>query len=159
MPDQQQPPTEQPAGAPEFEGAFDAERAGRLVAALRAEVRDLKAQLGTAEAASAESSGALTAAEQRATAAERALYIERARHAHNLPERVVEFLTGDTEEEITAKAERLASLGKPTASDLDQASPVTRPEPALVPGHGSDTPAAFSPHAVAAAARTIGEAR
>lgn len=160
-----QTPPEQSTDAPTIEGPFDADRASRTIAALRAEVREVRSALATAQADAAASSSAMSAAEERAVTAERTLYVERARIAHNLPEDVVEFLTGDTEEEIKAKAERLARLGKATAPQPEpapvepQPSPVTRPEPALVPGHGLHPPDTFDPRTVAAAARTIGEAR
>jgi hypothetical protein len=149
-----------------FSGDFDPERAARLIDNLRGEIADLKKDLGTARTAlqereDAEKSEAqkiadrAAAAEKAAADAKRALLIERATRKHSLPEDVVEFLTGDTEEEIEAKAARLASLGAPK-KDGEETPPADlpgKPKADLVPGHGGEETAPFDPDAIAAAAR------
>lgn len=146
---------------------FDAERAWRLVQNLRTEKDEIKAerdrlksppQEGKEKASATEK---LTAAEARAKEAERALYLERVYRAH--PELdsddFRDFLTGDTEEEIKTKAERLARLGKPKDGDQgdkpDQsgATPPGKPTPSLVPGHGGEEAPVFDPVAIAKKAR------
>lgn len=169
--DPQTAPTE-PAKAPKFEGEFDPERAARLVENLRKEIEDLKAdksalarelqQREDAEKSDAEKTAdRLKAAEEAARKAQRDLYVERAARTHSLPDDLVEFLTGETEEEIAAKAERLAKFGSaktedPNPADDEQAPagvPQHRPEPSLTPGHGGAATEPFDPKAVAQAAR------
>ncbi len=102
------------------------------------------------------------------TAARRELYIERALRKHEVPEELAEFLTGDDEESILAKAAKLAGLGKPADADADAkaaadkaaadaaaaaADTSKRPTPSLTPGHGGDDPAPFDADAIAAAIR------
>lgn len=162
--------------APEFEGDFDAEKAQRLVANLRAEVVTLKERTAaiTAERddfkAAAEKTGddrdkALKAALDRAEAAERSLAIKK----HNLPDEIVEefadYLTG-TAEEVDAKAAKLAARlapkteepGEPAGGEGEEPveeppAPVERPKPALTPGHGGEVTPDFDPVAIAKAAR------
>lgn len=149
---------------------FDAEKAWTLVQNLRGEVKAEKDKRTAAETARDDVQRQLTAIEdqgktdaQRATdqatktaedlaAARRELYIERALRKHNVPEDYVEFLTGDDEDSILAKAEKLASLGKPAQDDdsddganeqppADGSAPASgRPQPGLQPGHGGNDP-------------------
>jgi hypothetical protein len=169
--------TDNPEGkAPEFEGEFDAEKAQRLVANLRAEVASLKERTTalTAERddfkAAAEKTGedrdkALKEALDRAEAAERTLAIKK----HNLPDDVVEefadYLTGSADE-VDAKAAKLAArLGAPKEEQPaeqpsgeetpEEPAPVLpeRPKPALTPGHGGEVTPEFDPAAIAKAAR------
>jgi hypothetical protein len=121
----------------------------------------------TAESAlsDADPEGKLTAAEKRAADVERSLWTERALRKHEIDEELVEFLSGDTEEAILAKAEKLSKVRKPDAEkpeaaaekDAEKPSPEgdlqSRPAPNLTPGHGGDTPAPFDPEAIASAAR------
>lgn len=159
---------------------FDAERAWTLVQNLRGDLDKLKTERDDARqerddakaaSDSTESAEKLTAAEARAKAAETSLWTERALRKHSIDEDLVDFLTGDTEEDILAKAERLAGRSKPAeekpstdgdpkdgdkpADDKpagDQGLPGT-PKPSLTPGHGGDTSAPFDPDAIAAKAR------
>lgn len=160
---------------------FDAERAWTLIQNLRGDVETVKTERDEArqerddaKAADPEAADKLTAAETRAKTAETSLWTERALRKHSIDEDLVDFLTGDTEEEILAKAERLAGRSKPAdsadngdkggadkggkpdadadASAGDQGLPGT-PKPSLTPGHGGDTPAPFDPDAIAAKAR------
>ena len=128
---------------------FDAERAWRLIQNLRQEKDALKARKDDPEK--------LSAAEQRAKEAERALYLERAfrKYPELDADDFRDFLTGETEEEILAKAERLARLGKPKeeAPASDPAPTPNKPTPSLVPGHGGEERPAFDPVAIAKAAR------
>lgn len=174
MPDLDEKKTGEPTAAddkaPKFDGEFDADRAARLIARLREEIADLKNDLGTARSALQERDDAektetqrladrLKAAEEEAAKARRSLLVERATRKHNLPDDVVEFLTGDTEEEIEAKAERLAALSGGKRQEPEQPSQdeehgiPARPEPSLRPGHGGEPPVSIDPVAVARAAR------
>lgn len=151
---------------PAFEGEFDAERAARLIENLRSEIKDLKAEKATLATSLQEKEDAektesqrlsdrLAAAEKAAKDAQRALLVERAARKHNLPEDVVDFLIGDTEEEIEAKAERLARLGSPKKDEPNEEQKPEddglpgRPAPALKPGHGGDSSAPFDPREIA----------
>lgn len=166
---------------------FDADRAWALVQNLRTEKealkteRDtLKADLQASSTAKGDSADAIAAAEKRAKDAEKALYVERALRKHPTLEDFAEFLTGDSEEEILQKAERLASIGAksdeepgdahensgeqesteqiaPDAQDGDQDDENEglpgKPTPDLKPGHGGETPPVFDPVAIAQSAR------
>ncbi|WGH20297.1 scaffolding protein [Arthrobacter phage MaGuCo] len=165
---------------------FDAERAWRLVQNLRGELSDVKAELVTTkkdrdtaqterdalkDGAGSESEK-VTAAEKRAAEAERALHVERALRKHPDLADYADLLTGDTEEEIVAKADRLAAIGKkggdPAADDKDQSKDGSKPgaeasgdddglpgkpTPDLKPGHGGDAKTPFDAEAIAKAAR------
>jgi hypothetical protein len=170
---------------------FDAEKAWTLVQNLRAdkdklqgEKESLTGELTTERQAreaaetkltEADSEGKITAAEKRAKDAETSLWTERALRKHpELDEDLLDFLTGETEEEILGKAERLAKRGKPadkpdgdkpdgdnpdgTKPAGDQTSgdgsglPGT-PKPDLTPGHGGDQKPAFDPDAIVSAIR------
>lgn len=164
---------------------FDAERAWRLVENLRAERDGLKAERDELRATRDELQGQLDAAtakaqdaEARATTAVRDLHVYKAMREHDLPEGYEEFLTGDTAEEISERAARLAELkaAAPTkkagedpadkakggddkgdagksGDDPDAGTDTGRPVPDLTPGHGGDSPAPFDPQAIAKAAR------
>ncbi|USL85086.1 capsid assembly scaffolding protein [Arthrobacter phage SWEP2] len=167
---------------------FDADRAKRLVANLRAEIAGLKDEVGnlksensTLKSNSGSESEKVTAAEARAAQAEKALWTERALRKHPELDEFVEFLDGDTEEAIMAKAERLAKIGakgdskpdaddkggdadkdgqKPDAdsgnkpdADKDDDDLPGKPRPDLRPGHGGDSGAPVDPEAIAKAAR------
>lgn len=169
-----------------FEGDFDADKAKRLVDNLDAEIAELKATHATALAAvtaerdefkaAAEKTGedrdkALTAALERAEAAERTLAISK----HNLPEDVLEefadYLTG-TPAEVEAKAAKLAARlapapessdspdgDKATDADKDKETPPAlplRPRPDLTPGHGGDEPVVVDTAEIARNARKRG---
>lgn len=170
-----QNPPDPEGKAPEFDGEFDAEKAKRLVANLRADVASLKTERDGLKSdrdafkAAAEKTGddrdkALADAVKRADDAERTLAISK----HNLPEDILsefaDYLTG-TPDEVSAKAAKLAARfvkeeqtppADPPDGDEETppvSTPSGRPRPALVPGHGGETPAAFDPVAIAKAAR------
>lgn len=163
---------------------FDAEKAWTLVQNLRGDKEKLQGEKDslTAEltterqaredaekaAKDVDPEGKLTAAEKRAADAERSLWTERALRKHAIDEELVEFLSGDTEEAILAKAEKLSKVGKPgdekpggeksdedkNGADKPEGGELQgRPAPALTPGHGGDSPAPFDPEAIASAAR------
>jgi hypothetical protein len=157
--EQPDPSTETPEGqqpddetTPPWGDDFDAARAWTLVQNLRADLAKAKEKRQERDP---DSDAKITAAETRATAAERALYVERALRKFPEVEDLVEFLTGDTEEEIAAKAERLASHGKPAGESTDNSgdAPSGKPQPALTPGHGGAEPDPFDPDAIAKRAR------
>jgi len=165
---------------------FDADKAWTLVQNLRGdkdklqgEKDELTSKLTTERQAreaaetkltEADPEGKITAAEQRAKAAESSLWTERALRKHpELDEDLVDFLTGDTEEEILGKAERLAKRGKPADADGDKPDgdkpdgdkpdgdkpdglPGT-PRPDLTPGHGGDPKPVFDADEVVASIR------
>lgn len=165
---------------------FDAERAWRLVQNLRTELADVKTDR---DAIKTERDAAVTerddlkkgagsesdkvaAAEKRAADAERALHVERAIRKHPDLADFADLLTGDSEEEVLAKADRLAAIGKkggdPAADDKgdakgDDPKPGAesgegdglpgKPTPDLKPGHGGEPKAPFDAEAIAKAAR------
>lgn len=97
---------------------FDADRAKRLVANLRAEIADLKvdrdalkSERDTLKAGAGTESEKIKEATERAAKAEKALWTERALRKHPELEEFVEFLDGDSEDAILTKAERLAKIG------------------------------------------------
>ena len=158
---------------------FDEAKAWTLVQNLRGDKTTLQADLATARQALTEAETKATAGEtekDRADKAERSLWVERALRKHpTVSNDFGDFLSGDTEEEILAKAERLASVGQPkapAASDPkpdadakpDDPKPDADPAPALpgkpvpdltlTPGHGGDVAEPFDPAAIAAKARS-----
>lgn len=166
---------EKPA-TPPWGDDFNAERAWNLVQNLRAEKETLKAEVATEKEKSqaletSQSDGAkelqarAEAAEARAKTAERALTLSKV--LNDFPELAdfEDLLTGDTEEEIKAKAERLAAIGgkKPPVQEppADAEKPAEGadvdlnklPEPNLQPGHGGEPKVEFDPAAIASAAR------
>jgi len=173
MPDEQNPAnTEQQPGndaeqkkqTPPWGEDFDAGKAWSLVENLRSDKTSLQTRLTALETAAQEAENAkktdaekltdrATKAEKDLEAAQRAVYIERALRKHSIPDDLAEFLTGDTEDEIEKKAERLAGIGKPADSDDTEQKPEVdasgKPKPALRPGHGSDDAAPFDAAAIA----------
>ncbi len=132
---------------------FNPERAWSLIQNLRQEVAELKEAKTSADG----EREAREAAEARAAEAERDLLVERTLRRHGIPEDLAEFIAGDTEEEIDARAERLAARldkGEPVEEPTDDLSDRSRPSPALTPGHGApnDGPT-FDPAAIARKAR------
>ncbi|MEO2133387.1 MULTISPECIES: hypothetical protein [unclassified Microbacterium] len=143
---------------------FDAEKAWELITTLRAAEKTLKTErnafkaerdelavkvqgfedAGKTEAEKADAKAQADAAEL--AKARRDLFVERALRKHAIPEELVEFLTGDDEESILAKAEKLAGLksAKPDAdatdTDAADAAASGRPKPGLKPGEGGDAP-------------------
>ena len=145
--------TEHGTSTPPWGDDFNAETAWRLVQNLRAEVSDLKASKATLKTEidslkSDSGSGAdkIAAAEKRAKDAEKALHVERAIRKYPALEEYADLLSGDTEEEILAKAERLAKIGQPKAPEGDQKpadeSGDSKPaEGEQKPAEGEQTPA------------------
>lgn len=139
------PATAPPADAgPKWDGAFDPDRAARLVANLRDESAGYKSALSEVQAKLAEFETAqMSEAEklaQRATTAEGELKALRrdkavsdALRKHALTDDDAEFLTGETAEEIDAKAAKYAArAGSKPAQDE------TPPHLLPVPGNGTD---------------------
>jgi hypothetical protein len=168
--------TDQNPTTPPWGDNFDAERAWTLVQNLRAELTTEKDKTKTERQAreaaerslqEADPEGKITEAETRAKAAERELYVERALRKHEIDEDLVEFLSGDTEEEILTKAERLSKLGKPKddkgkdgdkdkdgQGETPKVDATGRPVPNLVPGHGGDESAPFDADAIVKSVRS-----
>jgi FtsZ-binding cell division protein ZapB len=157
---------------------FDPERAWKLVTNLRTELAELKTENGTlkTERQARKDDGKddltklqerLQAAEKAAKDSERALYLERVLRKHPALEDFADLLTGENEEEISAKADRLAAIGKPKEpadgekppAEIGEQKPAEeaelpgKPEPALTPGHGGAETTPFDPAAIAKAAR------
>lgn len=158
---------------------FDAAKAWRLVENLRSEVTDLKGQrdsLKTERDAlkndTSSVSEKVAAAEKKAADALKALHVEKALRKHPELEDFADLLSGDSEEDVLKKAERLAAIGKkpedksavgeqkPAGDNTpdgeqkpDETGLPGKPEPALTPGHGGEEQAPFDPVAIAKAAR------
>jgi hypothetical protein len=144
---------------------FNPEKAWQLVQNLRADKDKLTTKVTDYERSVQEAEDAkkddltkaldkVTAAEKRAAEAERQLIVAKALRDHpelSEIEDVEDFLTGETAEEIEAKAVRLAAGRKPAEPKQD---PSRRPRSALVPGHStSEADPEFDPDAIAKAAR------
>jgi hypothetical protein len=154
---------------------FDAARAWALVQNLRADLTAEKGKVATVtgerDSAISERDSAITERDtlqtdlQAKSTLEKDLFVERAIRKHPAAEAFADFLTGDTEDEILAKAARLAGASapapaEPTDPDAGDAAngdpapdPVTRPTPSLTPGHGGDTPAPFDADAIVKSVR------
>ena len=147
---------------PPWGADFDADRAWRLIQNLRSEIDKIKGERDTlaserqarddAEKTDLQKlSDRLKAAEDSRGAAEHALLIERAQRKHQLPDDLMEFLTGTTEEEIEDKAKRLAAIkgGSEEEQTDPNPDPSGRPKPSLIPGHNSPESNQFDAAAVA----------
>lgn len=162
---EQKPAAETPWGED-----FDAERAWKLVQNLRSERDDLKKKNTTYEserqAREDEGKSELQKLQDRAVAAEKAakdaareLSLQKVLRKHPELEDFADLLTGDTEEELFAKADRLAAIGKPKEPAEDEQKADEQPElpgkptPNLTPGHGGEETTPFDPTAIALAAR------
>ncbi|WIC90155.1 scaffolding protein [Arthrobacter phage VroomVroom] len=171
---------------------FNAERAWSLITNLREEKATLKSErdafkverdenarkLQESATGDKDADEKIKDAIERAAKAEKELYVERALRKFPDIADYAEFLSGDDEEAILAKAEKLASIGKPKDADADKDADVSRetdadkdadadtdghenpgaglpgkPTPSLSPGHGGDETPAFDPVAIAKAAR------
>ncbi|QOP64309.1 scaffolding protein [Arthrobacter phage Niobe] len=167
-----------PADKPEGEKApwgddFDAERAWKLVQNLRTERDGLKTERdalkGERDALVTERDGLKTELQTKTEEVERTtketareLALQKVFRKHPELEEFADLLTGDTEEELTAKAERLAAIGKPKepadGDKGDEQKPDNpelpgKPQPNLTPGHGGEDSTPFDPTAIALAAR------
>lgn len=176
------PQTDSGTGStPPWGADFDAEKAWRLVQNLRSEVAEhktakdaLKTELDRAKAATGSESEKIAEAEKRAVAAEKALYVEKALRKHPTLADYADLLSGDSEEDVLKKAERLAAIGKKPGEDSSagedgaksankadeapagkegEANIPGKPTPALTPGHGGTEQAPFDPVAIAKAVR------
>lgn len=150
---------------------FDAEKAWRLVTNLREELKAVKGERDTlkTQKQADESEGQseiqklqtrLAELEKNSKDKDRALAIEKVLRKHPELEDIADLLTGDTEDELMAKADRLAKLGKKDdAGDGEQKPDASTtelpgmPKPNLVPGHGGEDKEPFDPVAIAKAAR------
>jgi vacuolar-type H+-ATPase subunit I/STV1 len=146
--------------APKFEGDFDAERASRLVANLRAEVDALKSDRDSLkstltekeEAEKSEFEKAVSRAERAeqelAEARSRLLVAEIAKE-YGVP---AELLNGSTKEEVEARAKALsewAGAAKRPAEEIPG-----KPKARLVPGNAPGDSDAIDPVALAAEIRS-----
>lgn len=140
-------PADPPANdAPKWDGDFDADRAARLVANLRAEVADYKTKFSAAnEKITAFEQAQMTdieKASKRAEDAETALRemtrraaVADALRKHGLSDDDAEWLTGDTAEEIDARAARVAErMGSKPTPGKSAGVPPTLP----IPGNGGE---------------------
>lgn len=179
--------TEKAGSTPPWGDDFDAERAWTLVQNLRAEKESLKGELATerqkSQALEASESDGLKElrtraedAEARAKKAEHELILSKVLKDFPALEGFEDLLTGDDEEAIRSKAERLAAIGgkKPEGDpapgdgeksgeeqkDEGEQKPGLPGKPSedlnLTPGHGGEEKAPFDPDAIAKAARNAG---
>lgn len=158
---------------------FDAERAWKLVQNLRTERDGLKAErdalkverdtLATEKDSVATEGQSelqklqarLDQIEKEAKQKDRDLALQKVLRNHPDLEEFADLLTGETEEELAAKAERLAAIGKAKAPADDakdgekDGTPALpgKPQPNLTPGHGGEDSTPFDPTAIALAAR------
>lgn len=160
--EQTREPNPAEAKAPKWDGDFDPDRAAKLVANLRAEAEQARNELKQAKAvldaqAEAEKTELQKLQEARERDAQELLETRsqllrmKVQREHNLPDELADFLTGDDEEAMKAKATRLAAFAKTPADDMPH-----RPNPALqpTPGHGGPSPEPeWDPDKAAAAIR------
>jgi len=165
-----------PEGENPWGDDFDAEKAWRLVQNLRAEVAGLKTErddlkterdnLKVEKDAAADEGKSelqklqdrLAEIEKTAKDREREVALQKVLRKHPELEDFSDLLSGETEDELMSKAERLAKIGKPAdGENADKGDSTAElpgtPKPNLVPGHGGDAPAPFDPDAIAKAAR------
>lgn len=183
MPETDTPTPPANTSTPPWGDDFDADRAWTLLQNVRADLAKAKDDLtverqarsqAEADLAASDPKGKVADAEARVKEAERALFVERALRKHpDLDESLVEFLSGETEDEILSKAERLAGIGKPKEEkpagkpEGDPEKPETggetppadeglpgKPSPQLTPGHGGTPPTPFDPDAIVAKVRS-----
>lgn len=139
---------------------FDAARAWKTISTLRDSEKTLKGRLSAfekaeQEKADAEKTEAERLAEERdrlqaeLADVKRAALVAKVAKEHGIPEDLVDFLNADTEEALTAQAERLGSKVKAPADDLPG-----KPKPRLTPGTGSDEAPLESPAEIAKRIRT-----
>lgn len=136
-------PADSSGKAPKWDGEFDPERAARLVENLRGDNESLKKKLAELSAKLGEKEEAekteFQRLQERAEKAERELQnlrtealVMKAARKHGIPDELIEFITGSSEEEIESRAERLAQhMAAKKTADLPG-----KPKPKLVPGDG-----------------------
>jgi len=133
--------------APQWDGPFDPDRAARLVENLRSDVERLKSQNSELSSKVVEYEQAqmteaekvaqrLSQAEQEAAALRRELAIKDALRKYQLSDEDAEWLSGNTPEEIDAKAAKLAERMAARITPESEKLPPTVP----VPGYGGDRP-------------------
>lgn len=159
---------ETPPATPPWGDNFDAETAWTLVENLRKDkkalqdkVTEIEAERDTATAAAQAAEAEKVTATEDATKARRELHIERVRGKHELDDDLLDFLTGTTEEEIEAQAERLAKRVAKVAAPAEPEKPEepkapelpAKPKPNLTPGHGGEEKTPFDPDAAVTAIR------
>jgi seryl-tRNA synthetase len=161
-----------PEGSNPWGDDFDAEKAWKLVQNLRGEVADLKAAKSTVEQerdalkkakddAADEGKTELQKLQDRleqiekdSKAKDRDLALQKVLRKHPELEEYADLLTGDNEEELAAKAERLAKIGKKAEGEGgDNVELPGKPKPNLTPGHSAEISEDFDPVAIAKAAR------
>jgi len=127
--------------APKWEGEFDPDKAARLVANLRTEVKDYKSKLMEAQQRLTEYERAQMSEHERIAAeaqdAREQLLATRRELAllkYKLPAEAEEWLTGSTAEEIDSRAQKLAAM---FGTATQQKEPEKQLPPTLpVPGNG-----------------------
>ncbi|MGW3789669.1 hypothetical protein ACWD8I_00685 [Micromonospora arida] len=125
---------DQPAAPVEWHGEFDPERAGRLVAALRSDVAELKDRLAAKDAELGASAGRVAELEGEIRTRDLAQVRDDVIRRHKIPEAVAEFVTGETAEDIEATAAKVATAFVATAPEPMPGIP----KPALTPGRAAN---------------------
>jgi hypothetical protein len=151
---------------PVFDGPFDEARAARLVTNLRTELAQLKSERDTYKSKVTEREDAekteLQKLQDRLAAAERERdeirserLVAKIAAEYKIDDELLDFIRAGSEDEIKAKAEKLAAkLGLSEPKDDGKEDLPRRPRTKLQPGSGSsDDLAGFDPNAVARAAR------
>lgn len=152
------PPKPESSETPPWGDDFDAERAWKTIQNLRKEEKELKAYKAEQERLAKEKADAekteierlsdqLAEAKQAIAAREHEALIARVAKEKGVPDDLIDLLTGDDEEALVAKAERLASaVAKPSAPEVPG-----KPRPRLTPGASPapDGEPDFDPDAIA----------
>lgn len=148
-----------PEETPPWGDDFDPARAWKTIQTLREKEKRLqdfeRAQREREDAEKTEAqrlADRLAEAESAAKSARTDLLRERALRSFAIPEDLAGFLTGDTEEEIQAKAEALAKYAGAKAPGAEVPG---KPKPRLVPGSGAPDSASADPEDPAALAAKI----
>lgn len=150
----------EPESAPPWGDDFDPARAWSTITAQRDAEKQLRAELAKFQKAQQETEDATKSeAEKLAaqvaerdsalSATQRELWSLRAAAKFGIPEDLMEFLAGDSEEAVQERAKRLAEKIKATTP----AVPDARPKPKLTPGEATEPEAGFDAKAVAEMAR------
>lgn len=148
---------------------FDEEKAWALIQNLRGDKAALKGRVDELEKAEqARADSEKTEAQKAADEAEKArkeladarreLFVARAIAKHPGAADFEDFLTGDTEEEILAKAERLSKVTPAGSAEKEKeaekaADLPAKPKPNLTPGHGGGDSTALDLDALVSNAR------
>lgn len=138
--------------SPTWDGEFDPERASRLVANLREENKATKKALAEVNAKLAEYEQAKMSdlekltlraetAEKELAEKKRALLVVESARKHNLSDDLMQFITGDTPEEVDKQAQLLAEKLSFAATSTKTEAP-TKPRMKPVSGNGADNDSA-----------------